>query len=69
MVFHLYIPCNYCWFGSKQLSFDTIMRPCALQLSRHWPMHRHSCSLTLQVYSLGSNSLSGKTFQNLPSFR
>lgn len=28
------------------------------------PMHRHSCSWSLQVYCLGSNSLSGKLFRN-----
>lgn len=40
----------YCgWLGGKQLSFATPLRPWAFQLSRDWPVHRHSCSRSLQV--------------------
>lgn len=59
MVFHLCILCNYCWLGVKPLSFDTVVKPCA------FPLSREPCSWSLQVHSLSSNSLSGKTFQKL----
>lgn len=68
MIFHLCILWNYGCLVGKQLSFDTVVRPCAFQLPRDQPMHRHSCSWSLWVYCLGSNSLFGKTFQKLAPF-
>lgn len=64
MVFHLYFLCNCCWLGGKQWSCDAVE---TLHFSALQGLGNAQALLFLKSSALllGSNSLSGKTFQKL----